>query len=193
MIVIGLGNPGEKYERTRHNAGRFVLECISKKNNSEFEYDGFLDAKVATVEYQKKVHTIVLPETYMNDSGKTARALQKKGIDKKNIVIVYDDLDIPLGSLKVSFARSSGGHNGVQSIIQVLGIDCIRIRIGIAPVDETGALAKRTPEHKGQNYVMAPLTTREQNVLEDLSLTIFKCINSIEEEGLQKAMTIFNA
>src|SRR3989344_901922 len=100
-IVVGLGNPGKEYETTRHNTGRIMVGMIEKKlNHSKIKF--------------------ITPDTFMNNSGRAVAPFVKTKKDLKDLVVIYDDIDLPLGKIKISFNRSSGGHNGLGSIIRSL-------------------------------------------------------------------------
>jgi len=116
LLIIGLGNPGKKYEKTRHNVGYRVIDELARNKPT-----GFVLAK---------------PQTFMNESGKAVKALVKNyKLKTKNLIVVHDDIDLPLGEFKISFNRGSAGHKGVQSVINELETkDFQRIRIGICPV-----------------------------------------------------------
>ena len=124
-LVVGLGNPGEEYENTRHNAGRIVGGLVEKKWDSK--------TKVK----------FLMPDTFMNHSGRAMVSLVKTNKDLENLVIIYDDIDLPLGKIKISFNKSSGGHNGLNSIIKALkSQEFVRIRVGISPVTPSGKIKK---------------------------------------------------
>src|SRR3989344_3259362 len=117
-IVFGLGNKGEEYAKTRHNTGAIILSMIE---------DNVDNKNKLKVKFLK-------PETFMNLSGKVVSPLVKIKKDLENLVVIYDDIDLPLGKIKISFNRSSGGHNGLQSVIRSLkSEEFLRIRVGITP------------------------------------------------------------
>ena len=128
-IFVGLGNPGEEYVGTRHNTGRMMIEFFAKEMKAEWKYDKKLNGQTAKVKIGKTSATLLLPDTFMNNSGKSVKPLLVPGVtwDKKKVekaaeklVVVYDDLDLPFGSSKISFNKSSGGHKGLESIIKAL-------------------------------------------------------------------------
>ena len=131
MIIVGLGNPGTEYEKTRHNTGRIVLEMFRKKNDlPEWQENKKLKGLVS----QKGKINLLLPETFMNKSGEAVAKIIKNKKTVKDLVVIHDDLDLPLGRFKISFNRGAGGHRGVLSIIKALKTEAFtRIRIGIAP------------------------------------------------------------
>ena len=167
FILIGLGNPGKEYEGTRHNAGREAAVYFAKKEKlGEFEEDKNLQALVLLSKLKKEKILMILPETFMNNSGKTVKALFDKKILKKtknkeikNFALLHDDLDIPLGKFKISFGKNSAGHKGVESVIRALKTKkFIRIRIGISP--------ERKPDSKKiLNFIIGRFSAKEKEIL----------------------------
>lgn len=131
-LVVGLGNPGTEYENTRHNTGRILVPLVEKnleKANS------------------KQKIKFITPDTFMNNSGKAVAPFIKTKKDLENLVVIYDDIDLPLGKIKISFNRSSGGHNGVGSIIKsIKSQEFLRIRVGISGATPSGKIKKPTGE-----------------------------------------------
>lgn len=134
-IIVGLGNPGKKYEDTRHNAGFLALDFVIEKLNSKIEkpQDNF-DSKIFNNQIDDHKIILVKPQTFMNESGKAVKAICDfyKINCKTNLLILHDDIDLPFGTIRLTKSSSSAGHNGVQDIIDKLGTqDFQRIRIGI--------------------------------------------------------------
>ena len=137
-LILGLGNPGREYENTRHNTGRDAAVFFSAKGGpasgwakSEFEYDKKFSALVATIKAGKKLIMVALPETFMNKSGSAAAKLFRPKKENVDLVVLHDDLDLPLGRFKISYGKNSGGHKGVESIMRALKTkNFYRIRIG---------------------------------------------------------------
>lgn len=176
-ILVGLGNIGEKYIGTRHNVGRDFLIWFAKNNSfSEFKKDSFLNALVSTGSVLNKQYTLILPETYMNLSGETVKNIFNKWSDvqKENITILHDDIDINFGEIKVSKDAGHGGHNGIKSIQQETKENFLRIRIGICPKTFLGAFKK---PHKDDvaNFVLKKFGLMERGDLEN----IFKKVENI--------------
>jgi len=119
-IFVGLGNPGQEYEATRHNAGRILVENFGKAHDAEWKEDKKLSAKVAKIKVGKSQVVLILPETFMNNSGKAVKPLITSIKSAEKLMVVYDDLDLPFESAKISFNKSSGGHKGVESIIKAV-------------------------------------------------------------------------
>ncbi|MDO8499920.1 MAG: aminoacyl-tRNA hydrolase [bacterium] len=135
IIVVGLGNPGKEYERTRHNAGFIALDKIVGKSDwaeSKYLPGWYYKDKTGDEEVE-----YIKPSTFMNDSG-VAIAYAKRKHPEAKLIVIHDDKDIPLGEIKVQINRGAGGHNGIKSIIERLGTkDFWRIRVGIAPTTNT--------------------------------------------------------
>jgi PTH1 family peptidyl-tRNA hydrolase len=150
-VLVGLGNPGPEYEKTRHNTGRIVLEIFRKKCDfPDWEPDKKLKALVSKGKLGKAEILLLEPETFMNNSGGSVKPLITSKKKAESLVIIHDDLDLPIGSYKISFNRGSGGHKGVENIIKAIGTEgFVRVRVGISPVTPGGKLKKpsgRRPE-----------------------------------------------
>ena len=193
-IFVGLGNPGEEYINTRHNTGRIILEYYAKEMKAtEWKTDGKLNAMTNKVKIGKSGVVLILPNTFMNNSGKSVKPLvtSLKGAEK--LVVIYDDLDLPFGSSKISFNKSSGGHRGLESIIKALKTEKFaRVRVGIAPTSSTGKLRKPQGEEKVMKHILGKFKSEELLELKKLSKKVTGALNTFIESGLEKAMTEFN-
>jgi len=135
-IIIGLGNPGEQYTHTRHNIGRDIVAHFHNEHTfPDWHYDKKKHALHSTASIADNEVTLILPETFMNNSGIAVRAFfDALHIDTEHIIIVHDDLDLPLGRLRIGYNRGAGGHNGIKSIVQHLKTKAFtRLRFGIIP------------------------------------------------------------
>ena len=171
--IVGLGNPGPEFEGSPHNTGRFFAALFQKKYKGE-------NAK------------IILPEVYMNQSGKAV-----KNIPAKRLILIHDDIDLPLGRFKIVFNRGSGGHKGVQSVIRALGTEkFVRIRIGICPPKKSargGSASGGKPNHKElMKYLTSKLKPAQISQLKKISKKIIEAIEVMINEGPEKAMTLYN-
>jgi PTH1 family peptidyl-tRNA hydrolase len=136
-FIIGLGNPGLLYKNTRHNIGFLALDFLVKNylaKKSKWQNNRAVKAEILETDFADQKIILVKPQTYMNESGQTINALQRKysQFNTKDLIIIHDDLDLPLGKLRIKSSGSAGGHNGIKSIIQHLNnSEFIRIKIGI--------------------------------------------------------------
>ncbi|HVU06363.1 MAG TPA: aminoacyl-tRNA hydrolase [Candidatus Paceibacterota bacterium] len=210
MIIIGLGNPGAEYEGTRHNAGREAVMAFAKKTGmGEFEMDKKAQALVLTGSVDGKAGkgkaTLVLPETFMNKSGASAGRFAKGAKKMKDsqgkaikafpeMIIVHDDLDIPLGKAKMSWDKSAGGHKGVASVLKALGTEAVfRIRIGITPAKASGALKKPDHETIIDNFIVAGFKEKEAGELKKVIKKVVDCLELAVTDSPERAMSEYNA
>lgn len=192
-IFVGLGNPGEEYENTRHNTGRILLTMFGKTLDAEWKNDKKLNAEVAKVKIGKTPVTLVLPNTFMNNSGKSVKLLVTSIKATKKLLVIYDDLDLPFGTNKISFNKSSGGHKGVESIIKALKTEKFaRVRVGISPTTLSGKIKKPSGETAVTKVIMGKFKPDEMTVLKKLSKKLEESLETFVSEGLEKTMTGFN-
>ncbi len=194
LIVVGLGNPGEEYKNTRHNTGRLILEMLAKKYDFlDWRKELQLKALIAKGDIEGEKMTFVMPDNFMNNSGKSISPLIKSQKDLSKLVVVYDDLDLPIGRMKISFDRSSGGHNGLQSIIKaVKSQEFLRIRVGICPTTPSGKLKKPSGEKAVIDFIMKDFKDNDLIVLKKLSKKIAETLICVSAESKEKAMSIYN-
>jgi peptidyl-tRNA hydrolase, PTH1 family len=200
MLIVGLGNPGEEYKNSRHNTGRIVLENIAKSNNfSEWKDNMKLKSLSSKGEINghacacKEKFDFLLPETFMNNSGNAVCQIINDKKKLKNLVVVYDDMDLPIGSLKISFNRSSGGHNGVESIIKkVKSQEFVRIRVGVSPHTPTGKMKKPKGEEAILKFLLGKYKEDELKEIKKISKKVAEIIEMLSSEGKDKAMSVFN-
>lgn len=132
QIIIGLGNPGEKYGNTRHNIGFRILDKIAKKLEVTFRLKKDFKAEVAEIDFNNTVVKLIKPQTFMNDSGQAVVKIKNfYKVSSRNILVVHDDVDLALGKIRIQLDGSSAGHKGIQSIIDATGNDFWRVRIGV--------------------------------------------------------------
>lgn len=194
MLIVGLGNPGEEYKNTRHNAGRIILENIAKANDfSEWKDDMKLKSLRSKGEIDGEKFDLLLPETFMNNSGVAVCKIIDDKKKLKNLVVVYDDIDLPLGSLKISFNRSSGGHNGLESIIKkVKSQEFVRVRIGISPSTGSGKTKKPKGEDAVLKFLLGKFKEDELKELKKISKKVAEIIKTLSSDGKDKAMSVYN-
>lgn len=194
ITVVGLGNPGSEYEKTRHNVGRMVVEEIAKQFGvDEWKEDKKKIAHVAASGTGKEKIEYILPETFMNKSGKSLAHL-KGGVKKiEHTIVVHDDLDMPLGSAKMLFNRGDGGHKGVISINKALGSQAyVRIKIGISKTTPGGKIKKPKGEEAVNKYVLGEFSPDELKTVKKISKGAAEALEIFMKDGRAKAQTIFN-
>lgn len=196
--IFGLGNPGEEYKNTRHNTGRMALEVFAKKIGADFAFNKKANAEVALGSEGKEKVTLVTPNTFMNKSGAAVSAFVKpkaKGSKKglENVVVVYDDLDLPLGTIKVSYNKGTGGHRGLESVAKVLKTkEFVRIRIGVSPATAKGLAKKPIGEEKVLDFILGKFKPSEKDELKKVFKTVSEALSCIVTEGYVAAMNRFN-
>jgi len=155
-IIVGLGNPGEEYEGTRHNTGRMVLAYFAKKYDcTPWQENKKMRATISRGSLGKQTLLLLAPDTFMNKSGAAVAKYVKSVRAAQQLVVVYDDLDLPLGKIKVSFDRGSGGHKGLESIIRtVKTTKFVRVRIGISPSTPGGKIKKPRGEQAVNDFIL---------------------------------------
>lgn len=180
-LIVGLGNPGKKYERTRHNCGFMAIDYYAKKNNLSFKSKNNGEFSEFTVNNEKVI--LLKPQTYMNLSGECVLSfVNYYNIDIKDIFIIYDDIDFELGTFKIKRNGSSGGHNGINNIIKNLKTEEIkRIRIGISKND--------IPL---EDYVLKRLSNSEIEKIENILPTISQIIDDITVCDIDELMRKYN-
>lgn len=195
MLIFGLGNPGEEYENTRHNTGRIILLFLAKKNLfSDWKKDLKSKSLLSSGKIGSKRFDFIMPETFMNNSGQAVFTYVNNKKDLEKVIIIHDDIDLPLGSIKISFNKSSGGHRGVESIIKkVKSQEFIRIRVGVSQVNPKGVIKKPIGEEKVLKFLLGKFKDEEIKLLKKLSLKINDALVVISTEGRQKAMSLFNS
>ena len=184
-LVVGLGNPGEKYAGTRHNVGFMALEQLAKRQHSSFKQQSKLHALAAEVGQGHERLRLLMPQTYMNDSGRSIRAaLDWFGFEPNQMLILVDDMDLPLGRLRLRLSGGAGGHNGLRSTIAHLGgQEFPRLRIGI------GAPALNPVERKQRTvgHVLGRFAVAEQPVLEEVIDEVLAGLDLIQRLGFERA------
>ena len=184
-LIVGLGNPGIEYQFSPHNLGFLAVDRIAGDLKVEVR-NRLCRALTARVVIEGVPALLAKPETYMNLSGLSVRELVEKHevVPEADLIVIQDELDFPLGTLRLHTRRSSAGHNGIESIIDALGTnDFLRIRIGVAP------------EHKvedGQRYLLAPMRKADLKVVDEVLDTAAEAVRVILKDGPAAAMNRFN-
>jgi peptidyl-tRNA hydrolase, PTH1 family len=188
FIIVGLGNSGKEYEKTRHNAGRMVVELLAKQEGWEFTERKAAKALVAEGIIEGEKVTLVLPETMMNLSGKAVVPFIKSVKAAKNLLVVQDELDIPLGAMKMVFGRNSGGHKGVESIMRAIKTkDFARLRIGISGAAKKNQAKKPSGEEKVIKHVIGKFKPAEDALVKKTIKKAALAARLFITDGIEKA------
>jgi PTH1 family peptidyl-tRNA hydrolase len=184
-LIVGLGNPGIEYESTPHNLGFLAIDRIADELGVKLRNRQCRALTARAVMGDEPV-LLAKPETFMNRSGVSVRALVAKHEAKpeSDLIVIQDELDFPLGRLRIHRQRSSAGHNGIESIIEALGSqDFLRIRIGVAPDRKV---------EDGQRYLLSPMGKAQLKVVGEMLATAAEAVKTILKEGPAAAMNRFN-
>lgn len=192
--IVPLGNPGSKYEATRHNVGWMAMDHIINNHNwPELIADKAVSGGSTQGSMGDESVVILYPDTYMNNSGSAVVKLVPK--DKvEDLVVLHDEVDLPFGQIKISKGRGGGGNNGVSSIIQKLGSkEFVRIRIGIAPTSFwTGKIKRPAGGGPLERFVLKPFTPSERKQLPDIFSKVDAALQLVVKEGAETAMNQYN-
>lgn len=170
-FVVGLGNPGKKYEQTRHNLGFMIVNALALEMGLKFRFNKTFNAEVA----KNSDFTLIKPLTYMNDSGSSIRKLfSQSSVPREELLVVHDDIDLKLGQLRISINSGSAGHHGVESLVTALGRNFPRLRLGIEARENRATIPTET-------YVLQKFTTAEKTQIK----------NQIIPDALDKIKSMF--
>jgi PTH1 family peptidyl-tRNA hydrolase len=199
-LIVGLGNPGSKHDKTRHNLGFMIADAFLKDYSTStqnlWREEKKFKSEIAEIDWQPKIgkaEKVILakPVTYMNGSGSAVSLISKfYKISSEDVWIIHDEIDLPLGGMKIRFGGASAGHKGVESIIDLLGTDKFwRFRIGIGTQHGKIETKKVKPIN---NYVLGEFSEGEKGKAREIIKKSMKAIEDALEEGLEKAMNRFN-
>ncbi|MEI8062012.1 MAG: aminoacyl-tRNA hydrolase [bacterium] len=191
--IVGLGNPGEEYADTRHNAGRIAVEFFAKANSlPSFVSNKKAVGMISEGQIKKEKIMAILPDTFMNKSGASVKPFITSVKKAESLIVVHDDLDMPLGKIKLLFNRGSGGHKGVESVRKAVKTDAfIRIKMGVSPVGAKGK-AKRPDADKIMDFIVGKFKKPEFDLIKKASKLVAEAIEMIILESKEKAMSEFN-
>jgi len=194
LIIVGLGNPGKEYEKTRHNAGRNAVALVAKNEGfTDFVLNKTAKAFVSNGTVGGVNATLVLPETFVNLSGKAVSAFVKSPKAAKGLLVIHDDLDLPLGTVKMVFGRGSGGHKGVESAMRsVKTQDFARIRIGISATGKKNQAKKVSGEEKVIKHVIGKWKPSEEAAFKKVLKKVAEAVRLYASEGIESAMQFTN-
>ncbi len=191
-IIVGLGNPGTEYDNTRHNVGRMVADAFAVSNKFKaWQEDKKLSALVNTGKVGTGKVTLLKPETFMNKSGEAVKSLVKNKKTAETLVVIHDDLDLPLGKIKISFNKSSGGHKGVESIMRAIKTEAfIRLRLGISAETASGKIKKPQGEDKVIDTILGEFKKDETIELKKIIKKAVAALGLIVTDGREKATSL---
>jgi len=185
MVIAGLGNPGKKYEGTRHNVGFDLVDAFVREHNGSWAKKREFEADVATIERDGRRILLVKPKTYVNESGRAVGAVCRYyRIEPTGLVVVYDEVNLELGHLRISTGGSAGGHNGVRSLIRHLGPDFLRFRIGIGPRAPAGITLS--------DFVLGKFSREQKELLESKEKEFLEALHLLIDSGANSAMNQVN-
>jgi peptidyl-tRNA hydrolase, PTH1 family len=189
-LIVGLGNPGKEYSTNRHNIGFLCINHLAKIHRIELDRkQGKARIGIGRVAGNEVV--LAKPQTYMNLSGESVRLLMHNhNVNLEDLIVIHDDLDLPLGKIRIRLGSSAGGHNGIKSIIACLGTqEFVRIRVGISRPLLEGE------EDKGESikdYVLGDFTSQDRPVIEETINRVSEAVVCLITQGLTSAMNKFN-
>jgi len=187
ILIVGLGNPGKKLQKTRHNLGFQAVDEFKRKNNlPDFRLKKKLNSLITEGKFDNRKVILAKPQTFMNNSGFAVKSLiHFYKIKPQNVVVIHDDIDLPLGKIKIVKNRGSAGHKGVESIIGALRTkDFVRFRLGIQP--------KNGKPKKVENFVLQNFSKKEEKIIKKILKTGREALEIMIREGLEKAMIQYN-
>ena len=189
-LIVGLGNPGKTYAHNRHNAGFRCLNYFVRLHSIRFDHRQ-CRAKVGLAEIEGEKLLLARPRTFVNLSGDPVACLvHKHDIPLSNLLVIYDDLDLPLGKIRLRQGGGSGGHKGMNSIISALGSeDFPRIRVGIGRPQSDG---QSISEDAIVNYVLSDFSRQEEAIIKPVIATVAEAIDCFLTQGIEAAMGKFN-
>ncbi len=191
-IIAGLGNIGETYQGTRHNVGRSMVSSWVHAHGASFVVSKKYRAEIWEGRVEDEDVLALLPETFMNESGGSVRKAVHEKKEAEKLIVVYDDIDLPLGTIRIAFNRGSGGHNGIKSIVESIGTEeFVRIRVGISPSIE-GEVKKPKTAAGVLRFVLGRFTKKEEEELVIVEGKVREALDMILAKGVTQAMNMCN-
>lgn len=189
-LIVGLGNPGKEYENSRHNAGWMALDALHKELDAEpFKKEKKFKGEISAGNFRGEKILLLKPLTFMNLSGESVEPIANfYKIKPADILVIYDDLDMPLGSIRIRKNGGAGTHNGMKSLVQHIGEDFPRLRIGIESRGQTAH-----EEQETSSFVLSPFKKEEKKTLKDVLKKALEAIKIIVSGDLDEAMNNYNS
>lgn len=191
LYIIGLGNTGDRYEHTRHNTGFMVVETLRNIwSFDEWQFDSVTETFFSKGEILDKEVCLFKPNTFMNNSGNSVLKLKKRGIEPEKTIIIHDEVDLPLGLVKIVYSRGSGGHRGVDSVINAFKTkDFFRFRVGISPISESGTIKKPQGKEEFHRFILSKFTNSEREIVNSVALRSSEYIKTFVTKGSERAIS----
>jgi len=191
VYIVGLGNPLPTYEDTRHNVGQALCTvAIEAWHLDRWHDDSYRRTLISEGMLGEIPVVFILPQTYMNESGGVFRTIPPDEL--KDVIVVHDDIDLPIGTFRIVHDRGTGGHNGLESIVTALGTeDFTRVKIGISPRDTEGEMRKPNADEVGA-FVLRTFTKHEKELLAELFPRVLLALETIVRDGYEHAMNQYN-
>lgn len=193
-IIVGLGNPGEEYAQTRHNTGRIILDhVLDAAKETDWAYSKIYQSLMRKDQIGKEKILALKPETFMNKSGAALKSVEWTPKKAEKLIVIHDDLDIGLGSFRISFNKSAGGHRGVESVIRTVKTEgFVRIRVGISPVTPAGKLRKPIGADKVERHILGAFKPNDLKELKTVAKHVHEALELILAGDLYRAMSEWN-
>ena len=184
-VIAGLGNPGSKYRNTRHNIGFSLVDQLAAKYDAAWKHEARFEAEVAEIQHGERKLMLLKPQTFMNASGRSiGTVLRYRKLSAESLLVIYDDLTLDLGRIKLSVNGSAGGHNAIADMITQVGTGFARYRVGIG--------AKPHKEMDLADYVLSKFSKDELSILADRSPIFLDQIHLVLSEGIESSMITIN-
>ena len=184
-VIAGLGNPGSKYRNTRHNIGFSLVDQLAAKYDAAWKHEARFEAEVAVIQHGERKLMLLKPQTFMNASGRSiGTVLRYRKLSAESLLVIYDDLTLDLGRIKLSVNGSAGGHNAIADMITQVGTGFARYRVGIG--------AKPHKEMDLADYVLSKFSKDELSILADRSPIFLDQIHLVLNEGIESSMITIN-
>jgi PTH1 family peptidyl-tRNA hydrolase len=185
LAVIGLGNPGAEYQKSRHNMGFWLVDALAEQESLTFKENKQFHAQVTHMQRKERKFLLVKPMSYMNESGKFLSSLLSYfDCSPSDSIVVHDEIAFPLGLLKISQNKGAGGHNGVKSVISSIGSSFVRFRVGIG--------TKPHPEVKLADFVLSKLSKQEWAFLQTRKDCLCNSLLDLLDRGVDATMNLIN-
>jgi PTH1 family peptidyl-tRNA hydrolase len=184
-VIAGLGNPGSKYRNTRHNIGYALVDKLAAKYGATWKHEAHFEAELAVIQHDERKLMLLKPQTFMNASGRSLRTvLRYRKLTAESMLVIYDDLTLDLGRIKLTINGSAGGHNGIADMLTQVGTGFARFRVGIG--------AKPHKKMDLADYVLSKFSKDEQIILADKTPIFLDQIHLILNEGIESSMNTIN-